>query len=320
MSKAGNGAPTHGVERQFKEMGDRGTLEMALVSDDCGFCWNAAGNHFDPGILAALPSVLGDAVRSGRLRLRYFSGEKAGFDIDGADVNSLLQEAGLSATQIQTPTDGYPMWLLSVNHAASGGPLEFTLTAEGSRAVIRPLDAMGCNLFLVGVYSDHAQKGAAGVDPTDLSRQIERVLQAIEHPSQSTDQLPKAEQVAAVLNGLREADPGIRVSALHMDDGLVVASASGVGEEADSLAAIAAGIFHSCRLVGADILGDFPERICFVGEGGTLMGAAVRSDLLLTVLLEPDAGIGMAEMLLRRAVEQMACVVAPQTVTKSQEV
>jgi predicted regulator of Ras-like GTPase activity (Roadblock/LC7/MglB family) len=225
-----------------------------------------------------------------------------------------MEDPGMAATT------GFPAWLLTATQAGSDDSMEFCLASTKARAVIRPIDSDDANLFLVGIFSSRPKDKSSNPDVAGLSAQLERSLSILEGTAQKGQSLPKAEQVSFVLSGLLEADPGIRAVALHMDDGLVVASAVAPGADAETLSAIISGIFHSCRLIGTETLGGAPEQVYFQGENGTLIASAVRSDLILTVLLGSGAQIGVAETLVRHAVVRMARVVAPQALAEAQEV
>lgn len=314
MSTVENSIFPSSLEERLKEIRKHGNLEMALICDDRGFCWKSVGRSYDSTVLSALPSMLDDAIRSRRLHLRYYSEGNAGFDIDGIDLRSLLYSAGISdESTLASHDDKFPDWLLSISQSHENF-VTFSLKGTHSNVLVLPLNLPSCKLYLVCILSEGSSaKSNENSDFSSLITEIKHILLIIDKTASSLGGMPRAEHVGTILSALREAEPGIRIAALHMDDGLVVGSVCVEGTDPDPLAALVSGISHSFQLMNTPNGSGIPEQIYFRSDGGLLLGMSLRKDLFLSVLLEPGTPIGVTQNLIEKAVDQLTKAIASET-------
>lgn len=102
---------------------------------------------------------------------------------------------------------------------------------------------------------------------------------------------------------------GVRASLIVSEqDGLIIESSLRFDQDGDRVAALAASMYRKARLSAAAArlgavaflqLDAERGRICAVGRGG-------RSDLVIVVVAEPDANVGLIRVELFKALEMLA--------------
>ena len=100
---------------------------------------------------------------------------------------------------------------------------------------------------------------------------------------------------------------GVRASLIVSEtDGLIVDATLRVGQDGDRVAALAASLFRKARLSAAAArLGD----VAFMqmdAEQGRICAVGGKSDLVLMVVAEPTANVGLIRVELLKALETLA--------------
>lgn len=109
-----------------------------------------------------------------------------------------------------------------------------------------------------------------------------------------------------VLEGVTRI-PGVRAAmVVSAEDGLVVGEASMAGLDSSAIAALSSSLFSRLGEMASAAGHPAPRSAHLDASRGSLLVAPAGQDLLLVVVAEPDANVGLLRLALRAATERLA--------------
>jgi predicted regulator of Ras-like GTPase activity (Roadblock/LC7/MglB family) len=295
---------------------EAGHFRVAALADTRGLAWATAGEILVPDHLAAVPSLVARAFNDRQPLLRFFSQQSMRFEYH-SDCLAYIQRS------IDGEAPG-ASFLLDVPQDKESQ--EFVVAwGENEYLVIRHFMVRDEAWCLVGIGSNPTEGRKAMRQATDgIAERLSTLSGPYGPPVDSPDQQHTLrERMVAVLESLREAVPGIQMSAVTSKDGFVVAAMEGGTMDADLVAPLMGHSYLAIeestqRLCGAT------ESVMLRMEHGILLAREVADDLLFAALLDPSACTGLvlsafetSAMALRDALESLS---SPMTAPKGCEV
>lgn len=120
----------------------------------------------------------------------------------------------------------------------------------------------------------------------------------------------RTERMIERLKELQASAPDIEASAVVSIDGLIMASALPADVEEDRVSAMSAAMLSLGERIAGELGRGTLDQVYIRGERGYVVLMAVGEEAVLTVLARPQARLGLLFLDMRRAVEDLARILA----------
>ncbi|MCS7251421.1 MAG: roadblock/LC7 domain-containing protein [Anaerolineae bacterium] len=120
----------------------------------------------------------------------------------------------------------------------------------------------------------------------------------------------RTERMIERLKELQASTPDVEASAVVSLDGLIMASALPADVEEDRVSAMSAAMLSLGERIASELRRGLLDQVYIRGERGYVVLMAVGEEAVLTVLARPQAKLGLLFLDMRRAVEDLARILA----------
>lgn len=115
----------------------------------------------------------------------------------------------------------------------------------------------------------------------------------------------RAELMVERLQSMQSAAPEIEASAVVSVDGLIMASALQQGIEEDRVSAMSAAMLSLGERISSELGRADLEQVYIKGDQGSIILTSVGKEAVLTAMARKEAKLGMINLEMRRATEDL---------------